>query len=87
MAFGDMVVPFPGAICGGFSACVGKLDAGDGSPSVDFLDDRFEGGGLLVIPQACIGPGDTAFGGDGRGFDDDQPCSTAGQGAVVDLVP
>ena len=82
-----MVVTFPRSIRGGFSSCVGQLDAWDGSRAFEFLDDRFERFGLLIIPQACIGPRDTSFGGDGSGFDHDESSASACQASVVDLMP
>ena len=85
--FGDVVVAFPWTVGAGLASGVGELDAGHGTRGLDGCGDGGEGLGLSVVPQPGAARGDTAFGRDRGGFDDEQAGAAARQRRVVHLVP
>ncbi len=70
-----------------FAAGVGELDAGAGALGVEEGGDALEVGDVFVFPDAEVGGGDAAFGGDGGGFKGDEASSALGASAEVDEMP
>jgi len=69
------------------AAAVAELDAGQGAGGVDRLDNAAVAGDLGVVPQAQVGGGQAAVGGDGGGLHDHSAEAAHGAGGVVVDVP
>ncbi|MNV21953.1 hypothetical protein D3C71_1129060 [compost metagenome] len=87
VVLGNVVIAFPGALGAGLAACVGDLDAGHGASGLDAGGDAAHAFDVLVVPKACAGRGDAAFGRYARGLDDHQACAAASETGVMRLVP
>ncbi len=87
IAVGDMVVTFPRKVGAGLASCVADLDARYGTGCLDGRDDRREGLGLLVGPDAGAARSNAALWGHSRRFDDHQPRATACEAGEVHTVP
>jgi hypothetical protein len=66
---------------------MGQLDAGGGALGVQEIDDAGEGGDMLVLPQAQIGIGNAALGGNAGGFEDHQAKAANGKAPEMDQMP
>ena len=87
IAFGNMVVAFPGVVGAGLAPCMADLDAGHGACGLDAGGNARHAVDLGVVPQAGAIGRDAALGRHARGFDDHQPRAAARHGGVVNLVP
>lgn len=65
---------------------MGDLDGTGGTHAVDSFGDGFEGGNVVVGPDAEVLGGDSALGEDGGSFGHDEAASSGGAaGEVVDM--
>lgn len=71
----------------GFATGMLKLDANRPAARVDRLGQCLEGFSLLVVPEAEIGIGRTAFGTDGGGLDHDKARPADGETSQMRAMP
>jgi len=71
----------------GLAPGMSQLNPGHGALGSDKARDALQRGDLCVVPQAQVFGGDTALGGHGGGFGENQPRPADSAAAEVDQVP
>ncbi|CAH0310734.1 hypothetical protein SRABI106_04039 [Rahnella aquatilis] len=87
IAFSNMIVPFPGQIGAGFTACVTDLDPRYCACGFDGFGNLRQFSSLFIVPDPETSRGDTPFRRNRCRFDNHQARAAACQRGVMHLMP